>query len=162
MEFFNPFGLIFIMLIMIPNIVFALKCKEGFENHWKSKVAKILEICEQIGRYGCFGFMIFNVPGTCFGFSSDFAFVIYLIVNSILIFAYCLIWIICFRKNTLFRAIALSVIPSVIFLLSGFLSRHLLLIIFAVIFAPSHIGISVENQIKTQNLSSLDFAIILL
>ena len=145
MDFFNPFGPIFIILIMIPNLVFALKCKEGFENHWKSKIAKILEIFEQIGRYGCFAFMIFNIPGTYFGFFSDSAFAIYLIVNFILIFAYCLIWIICFRKNSLFRAISLSVIPSIIFLFSGFLSRNLLLIASALIFAPSHIGLSVGN-----------------
>ena len=142
MDFFNPFGLIFIILIMIPNLVFALKCKEGFENPWKSKIAKILEIFEQIGRYGCFAFMIFNIPGTYFGFFSDSAFSIYLIVNFILIFAYCLIWII---KNSLFRAISLSVIPSIIFLFSGFLSRNLLLIASALIFAPSHIGLSVGN-----------------
>ena len=145
MEFFNPFGLFFIILIMIPNIVFAIKCKEGFENPWKSKIAKILEIFEQIGRYGCFIFMIFNIPGTYFGFCSDSAFAFYLIVNFILIFAYCLIWIIYFRKSTLFKAIALSVIPSVIFLFSGFLSRNLLLIVSALIFAPSHIGLSVGN-----------------
>ena len=92
--------------------------------------------------------MIFNIPGTYFGFCSDSAFAIYLIVNFNLIFAYCLIWIIYFRKSTLFKAIALSVIPSVVFIFSGFLSRNLLLIIFAVIFAPSHIGLSVGNQIK--------------
>ena len=145
MDFFNPFGLIFIILIMIPNIIFALKYTEGFENPWKSKIAKILEFFEQIGRYGCFAFMIFNIPGTYFGFCSDSAFAIYLIVNFILIFAYCLIWIICFRKNTLFRAISLSVIPSIIFLFSGFLSRNLLLIASALIFAPSHIALSVGN-----------------
>ena len=148
MDFFNPFGLIFIILIMIPNIVFALKCKADFENPWKSKMAKVLEIFEQIGRYGCFAFMIFNIPGTYFGFPANSAFAIYLIVNFILIFTYCLIWIICFRKNTLFRAISLSVIPSVIFLFSGFLSRNFLLIFFALIFAPSHIGLSVGNVIK--------------
>ena len=64
MDFFNPFGLIFIVLIMIPNIVFALKFKDGFENPWKGKIAKNLEIFEQIGRYGCFAFMLFNIPGT--------------------------------------------------------------------------------------------------
>ena len=31
MEWFNVFGLIFIVVIMIPNIVFAIKCKEGFD-----------------------------------------------------------------------------------------------------------------------------------
>ena len=72
--------------------------------------------------------------------------------SILLIFSYCPIWIICFRKNNLFKTIALSVIPSVVFLFSGFLSRHLLLIIFTVIFAPSHIGLSVGNK---KNLRSL-------
>ena len=30
MEWFNVFGLIFIAVIMIPNVVFAIKCKDGF------------------------------------------------------------------------------------------------------------------------------------
>ena len=30
MEWFNPFGLVFITVIMIPNIVFAIRCKDGF------------------------------------------------------------------------------------------------------------------------------------
>ena len=32
MEWLNVFGLIFICVIMIPNIIFAIKCKDGFEN----------------------------------------------------------------------------------------------------------------------------------
>lgn len=32
MEWFNIFGLVFIIAIMIPNIVFAVRCKDGFEN----------------------------------------------------------------------------------------------------------------------------------
>ena len=58
---------------------------------------------------------------------------------------YCVIWAVCFRKNSLFRAVALSVIPSVIFLFSGVISRSLLLTVGAVIFAPCHIAISVMN-----------------
>lgn len=49
---------------MIPNIVFAMKCKDGFENKWENKA---VEIIEQIGRFGCFTFMIFNIPNTYFG-----------------------------------------------------------------------------------------------
>lgn len=30
MKWFNVYGLIFILIIMIPNIVFALKCRDGF------------------------------------------------------------------------------------------------------------------------------------
>ena len=144
MSYINPFGLVFMIFIMIPNIIFAIKVKDGFENSSKNK---LVEILEQIGRYGCFAFMLFNIPGTCFGFSSNEIFALYLIVNSILIFAYCLIWIFLFNKNTLFKAISLSVLPSVIFLFSGILSRDILLIISALIFAPCHIFISCKNSL---------------
>lgn len=142
---FNPCGFLFLSIIMIPNIIFAIKNKEAFENSIQKKWFKILEIFEQIGRYGCFACMIFNIPGTYFGFKSDLSFVIYLIVNFVFISAYCIIWIFCFNKNNLFKAISLSVIPSIIFLFSGVISKSILLIIFAIIFAPCHIAISILN-----------------
>lgn len=142
MEWINIFGAVFITVIMGPNIIYALKCKDGFENKWNNRG---VEIIEQIGRFGCFGFMIINIPGTWFGWWSDEAFAVYLIVNSVLIITYCVIWIICFRKNTIFRALALSVIPSVIFMFSGIMSRSVLLIVASLIFAPTHILISYKN-----------------
>lgn len=105
-----------------------------------------LPICtEQVGRLGCFGFMIINIPGTWFGWWSDEAFALYLIVDTILVMLYCAIWIICFKKNSVFRALALSIIPSMLFLFSGIMSRSVLLIIASVLFAPSHIVISYKN-----------------
>ena len=142
MGWFNIFGLVFIVVIMIPNIVFAIKCKEAFENKWSNKVVELLE---QIGRIGCFGFMIFNVPGTWFGWWSDEAFAIYLIVDSLLIVLYCIIWVICWKKNNVFRALALSIIPAVVFMFSAVMSRSILLIIASMLFAPTHIMISYKN-----------------
>ena len=142
MEWFNVFGLVFIAIIMIPNIVYGIKCKDGFLNKWKNKT---VEFMEQAGRIGSFAFMIINIPGTYFGFKSESAFTIYLIVNAVLIFFYCLIWIVCFKKNNMFRALALSILPSVVFLISGILSRSLLLVVSAIIFAPCHILISCKN-----------------
>ena len=141
MKWFNGFGLIFVAAILIPNILFAIKCKDGFENRWKNPW---VEAIEQIGRFGCFGFMIINIPGTCFGWWSDEAFAIYLAVDAILVLAYCIIWIICFKKSSRFRALALSILPSVLFLFSGIMSRSILLNIAAVLFAPSHIMISYQ------------------
>ena len=111
MEWLNVFGLIFIAVIMIPNVVFAIKCKDGFDNKWNNKY---VEVTEQVGRLGCFGFMIINIPGTWFGWWSD-------------------------------EALALSIIPSMLFLFSGIMSRSVLLIITSVLFAPSHIVISYKN-----------------
>lgn len=145
MGWFNIFGFIFICIIMIPNVIFAIKCKDGFENKWNNK---FVETIEQIGRFCCFGFMIINIPRTYFGWWSDEAFAIYLIINIILVILYCLIWIICFKKNSVFKALALSIIPSIIFLFSGIMSRSILLIVSSIIFAPSHIMISYNNAKK--------------
>ena len=142
MEWFNVFGLVFIVVIMFPNIVFAVRCKDDFDNKWNNKV---IEIIEQIGRFGCIGFMIFNVPGTWFGWWSSEAFVIYLIIDFLLISLYCAIWFIFWKKNNVFKALALSMIPSVIFLFSGVMSRSILLIIATILFAPAHILISYKN-----------------
>lgn len=142
MEWFNLFGLLFIAVIMIPNIIFAVKCKDGFENKWSNKTA---EFIEQVGRFGCFSFMIFHIPGTCFGWWSEEAFAVYLIANALLVALYCVVWVVCFRKNTVFKALALSIIPSVVFLFSGIMCRSVLLILSAVLFAPTHILISYKN-----------------
>ena len=32
MEWLNVFGLVMVAVIMIPNILFAMKCKDGFVN----------------------------------------------------------------------------------------------------------------------------------
>ena len=138
----NIFGLVFMVIIMIPNVIFALKCKDGFENRWENKAVEVLE---QIGRYGCFAFMVINIPKTWFGWASDEAFALYLIVDAVLVTAYCVIWAVCFKKNSVFRALSLSIIPSVIFLFSGIMSRSVLLMISALVFAPCHILISYKN-----------------
>lgn len=142
MNWINVFGFVFMLAIMIPNMIFALKNRDGFQNLWKNR---IVEILEQTGRFGCFAFMVLIIPGCRFGFSSDEHFALYLIINTMLIVMYYLVWIICFRRKSIFRALALSVIPSLIFLTSGVLSNYVPLLIAAIIFAPCHIVISYKN-----------------
>ena len=142
MGWLNVFGLAMVAAIMVPNVVFAIRQKEGFENRWKNKR---VEMAEQIGRFGCFGFMIVNIPGTCFGWWSDEAWILYLIVDILLVTLYCLVWVACFRKSSMFRALTLSILPSILFLFSGVMSRSVLLVIAALVFAPSHILLSYKN-----------------
>lgn len=142
MNWINIYGLAFMLAIMIPNIVFAMKNKDGFQNLWSNQ---LVETLEQIGRFGCFALMVLIIPGCGFGFSSEKCFTWYLIVDILLTAAYCLIWIIYFKKNSVFRALALSIIPSLIFLVSGILSHYWPLIVASVIFAPCHIILSYKN-----------------
>lgn len=121
-----------------------VRCKDGFDNAWKNKCVEVLE---QIGRFGCFIFMVFNIPGTWFGFWFRGALVTYVVVEAVLLAAYCLIWIVCFRRSSVFRALALSVIPSALFLFSGVMLRSVLLLVAAVLFAPCHILLSYKNAV---------------
>ena len=147
MKWINVYGLVMIAVIMIPNIAFAVRCRDGFENLWQNR---FVEIAEQAGRFSCFALMIFNIPGLYKGFETDSALHIYLVADGLMIAAYCLIWIICFRKPGMFRAIALSVLPSAVFLASGIMSRYILLVIAAAVFAPAHILLSCKNAVALQ------------
>lgn len=147
MDWFNYYGLIFIAIIMIPNIVFAIKIKDGYSNTYQNKAAEILE---QIGRYGCFALMIFNIPYTWIGFYFSFAEIVYIIVNSLFVLAYCVIWVVLWKKSGVVKALLLSVIPSLVFLFSGIMIASIPLTVFAVIFTVTHILISVKNAMPTE------------
>lgn len=59
MGWFNYYGLAVMAIVMIPNIVYAVKRKPDASAAYHNKT---LEIFEQIGRYCCFVLMIFNIP----------------------------------------------------------------------------------------------------
>ena len=142
MEYINIFGLVIVIVIMIPNIIFAIKCKDDFENNFNNCFIKVVEA---IGRYGCMAFMIIKIHGTIFDWWPKEILIVYLIVNGILVLSYCIIWIFCFKDSSLFKSLSLSIIPSVIFLFSGIMSGSILLILSAILFCPAHIWIFYKN-----------------
>lgn len=144
MGWFNYYGLAFVAVIMIPNIVFALKHRDGFSNAYKNKT---VEIFEQIGRYACMAFMTFNVPYIYFGFWFSHALTVYLSVNGGLIAAYLIFWTVFFNKQGKLRALSLSVLPSLVFLFSGIVLSNIPLIAFALLFSVNHIFLSYKNAV---------------
>lgn len=148
MGIFNYYGLIIIVLILLPNIAFAALNKDGFKNVYENKP---LEICEQIGRFGCFILMIVNVPYTYFGFRFDCALTVYLSVNGALTLVYLLGWIVLWKKPGVLRALLLSITPSAIFLFSGVMLTNVPLSVVAVLFAITHITLSYKNAAAEEN-----------
>lgn len=144
MKLFNLYGLIIMISIMLPNIIFSYKNKGEFNNKYKNK---IIEFFEQIGRYGIFCFMIINIPFLTKGYWFDHAEQVYIIVNSMLTIFYCLLWIVFWNKNNVAKALLLSVIPSIIFIFSGIVLLNIPLIILSILFAVCHIKISYRNAI---------------
>lgn len=141
MNWFNYYGLIIMTVIMIPNIVYAVMHKtDSVENN------RVIIILEQIGRYGCFALMIFNIPFTYFNFWFDYALIVYLSINGVLCLAYLIFWAICWNRKGKLRALSLSILPTCIFVFSGILLAYIPLIVFAVLFGANHIFISYKNK----------------
>ena len=129
-------------IIMTPNIVYYIGHKDDPADRCKNKT---VEVAEQIGRYGCFALMIFNIPYTYFNFWFDHALIVYLSVNGAFLLAYTVFWIVFWNADGLARALTLSILPSCVFLFSGIVLANIPLIAFAVLFAVFHIYISCKN-----------------
>lgn len=144
MNWFNFYGLIFVIIILIPNIIFAINHKDGFENKYQNKT---VEFFEQIGRFGCFILMFLSIPCACIGFWFDNAKFLYLLFGGIVVFLYCLGWIVFRNENSVRKSLWLSILPSILFLQSGVLMLNIPLIVLAVVFAVCHITISYKNAV---------------
>ena len=68
LNWINIFGLVIVVLMLIPNILYAIKFK-GQEV--KCKCCRSMYILEQVGRYGSMFLMAFNIGIAEFGFASD-------------------------------------------------------------------------------------------
>ena len=145
MGWFNYYGLIFIAIIIIPNIIFAICNKDGFVNKYKNKIVGVLE---QTGRYACIALMVFNIPYTYFNFWFEYALAVYLTVNGVLCLLYLIFWVVFWDKNGKIKALSLSIIPSTVFIFSGIILLNVPLIAFAVLFAINHILLSYKNSIQ--------------
>jgi uncharacterized membrane-anchored protein YitT (DUF2179 family) len=128
-------------IVMIPNIIFAIK-EKNFESKYHNKA---VEIIEQIGRFGSMGLMIFNIPLLEFGYWFISGKTVYVVLTCVLAVLYCFVWFLYFRKSTLEKAMLLAIIPTIIFLSSGIIQGKVLLIITAILFGIGHIIITYNN-----------------
>jgi len=141
---FNLTGLIFMVLLLAPNLFYAIKFR-GAKNACTNKTFCVLE---QVGRYMSMFLMIFNIGIAEFGFSGVGTWMGYFIGNAVLLLVYWVMWILYFRKQRLWVSMALAILPTGIFLLSGIMMRHILLIISAVIFGIGHCYVTYQNAKK--------------
>lgn len=144
MEFgmINLFGIITVAVMLIPNIIFAVKNK----NAVNKCTNKIINTAEQIGRYGSMLLIILPVGMREFGFSSVAAMAVYVICNASLLTAYLILWAFYGKKQTLTKALALALIPTIIFFTSGITLKHWLLVAASILFGISHTAITYTNN----------------
>lgn len=138
MGWFNYFGLIIMAVIMLPNILWAIRKKQTSVAY----INKTVGLLEQIGRYGCFILMIFNIPYTYLNFWFENALIIYLTVNGTFCILYLLFWIIYWNRNNLVKGLSLSILPTLMFLFCGIVLAYIPLVIFSALFGICHIYLS--------------------
>lgn len=71
----------------------------------------------------------------------------YLAVNGALCLAYLICWAVFWEKEGKLKALALSVLPTAVFLFGGIMLASIPLTVFAVVFGVCHILISYKNSI---------------
>lgn len=134
----NAFAVVFLIVI---NLIAARRRIAG---DYKSR-RKVVNVLEQIGRYGCMALMILPLTaGWEFGFSAEWRMIVWLLLTVILLAVYAVLWT--FKRRGA-RAVlyGLAIVPACLFLSNGILLAHPLLTVFAVLFGASHFCIVHEN-----------------
>ena len=137
----NIFGAVIVGIMLLPNIFFAIKNK-NIENKCKNV---FMNGIEQFGRYACVILMWLPLMVGKFSFQSVAEMLLYLFGNGILLLAYLITWGFHVKNPTGKSALVLSVLPSLIFMISGVLLRHWLLFLAAILFGSGHIYVTKQN-----------------
>lgn len=144
MEFFNWYGIPVIAVLLIPNIIFAIVNKE--ENVNTTPVNRGLKAFEQIGRIATIFFMVFSLGIIGKGFLSDYMRNFWIITTAFLLLFYIVCWIFYYRSRAHVLAMALAIVPSVIFVLTGLLEQDPPLLMFGTVFAIGHIYVTAKTK----------------
>ena len=146
---FSYIGLIYLLMLFIPNIIWAKFKPEGYDALSK-KENKVLLIFERVGQVcvtiTALIFTDFNINGLTL-------WSIWLLISFILMIIYEICWIRYFLKPTLknfygrflFIPVPLASLPVAAFLLLGIYGKVIWLIVSAVIIGIGHIGIHVQH-----------------
>lgn len=138
----NWINMMVVAYLIIINMIVA---KKGLSGSFSSKHL-IVNIIEQIGRYGCMVLMILPifVRNWKFGFESVMEMLFWVCLTILLLIIYSLLWI---KKVHGGAGIlyGLAIVPVVLFLMNGILLRHPALVAASLVFGVFHFIIVKEN-----------------
>lgn len=145
---FSYIGLIYLLLLFIPNILWS---RQKPAEYSPAKENKVLQILERVGQVGC---------TVCVLIFSDFnpaplsVWTLWLAASAILLIGYEICWIRYFQsehsERTFYRRfcgipVPLASLPVTAFLLLGIYGKVIWLILLSVIIGVGHIGIHLQH-----------------
>lgn len=137
----NAAGAIFVILMLVSNIFYAIK-NRGEKNFCENR---FMNLIEQVGRYACIVLMGLPLLVWEFGFAGTLEKALYFAGNGTLPALYRIAFAVYLKRKTKGPALAIAIIPACIFLFSGILLRHWLLVGSAVLFAVGHICVTIKK-----------------
>lgn len=139
----NLYGLVLLVVLMIPNIVYLQKNKTP---NIKIKEKPTAEIIEQMSRYGCIIFTLINTGLYEYGFVSQTSIIIWIIVSAVLATAYYVLWFLFFKfGEKLYTAVPMAVIPGFMFVFSGIMMRRWVMVFFSAVFWAAHTYVTYQK-----------------
>lgn len=126
----NVCGLLFAIILLAPHIVYAKTHNYDmsvFDNRG-------MLLLERIGKYCSLFLMSFHIGILDKGFTSPVMQKFWFIFSAVMSAAYIAAWILFFKKEGRVLAYMLTVLPAVVFMLSGLLQVNTLLLTFGVVF----------------------------
>lgn len=148
---FSYIGLIFLLMLMVPNIIWSKNQPKDYDKYVKNE-SKILLVFEKVGEVGntflSLIFVDFNINTISKGS-------IILFIAFLLMILYEIYWIKYFRSNKTMNdmyssilgvPVAGATLPVLAFLLLGIYGKNILLIISTIILGIGHIGIHLNHK----------------
>ena len=148
---FSYIGLIYLMMLMIPNMIWSKNKPLNYDKYSKNE-SKVLLVFERIGEVGntCLAliFSDFNVNSISY-------WSIVLLISFVLMLLYEVYWIRYFRSSKSMKdqycsllgiPVAGATLPVLSFLLLGIYGKNIFLIVSTVILAIGHIGIHLNHR----------------
>ncbi len=155
---FSYIGLIFLLMLIIPNLIWAKSLPKGYANQNEARVLVILE------RVGQICVTCTSLIFSDFNIQSWSAWSIWLIAAIILLILYECWWIRYFKSSKRQKdfyssfcgiPVAGATLPAVAFLLLGIYGKIVWMIFSALIFGIGHIGIHLQHQKDLAHESNL-------
>lgn len=148
---FSYIGLIFLLMLMIPNIIWAKNKPKDYDKYVKNE-SKILLIFERIGEVTV---TCVSLIFTDFNINEITSWTAVLLTAFILMVLYEIYWFRYFKSNKTMKdmyssflgiPVAGATLPVLSFLLLGIYGKNLFLIVSTVILGIGHIGIHLNHR----------------
>lgn len=143
---FSPVGLLFLLMLFVPNIIWSKNQPKDYEQYSKSE-NRLLLAFERIGE------VLVTVLSLFCGVGFNFSFL--LILGFIFLIIYELAWVKYFRSDMTMKdmlasflkiPVPIASLPVLAFLILGIVSGNIFLIISSIILAIGHIGIHLDHR----------------